>query len=44
MEDFNGFSLSEILVCLISAIACLKDPKECLFYIVDEFLKDIDDT
>lgn len=30
-------------MCLISVIACLKDPKECLFYIVDEFLKDIGD-
>lgn len=43
MEDFNIFSLSEILMCLISVIACLKDPKECLFYIVNEFLKDIGD-
>lgn len=30
-------------MCLISAMACFKDPKECLFYIEDGFLKDIGD-
>lgn len=43
MEDFNIFSLLEILMGFILVIVCLKDFKECLFYIVDEFLKDIGD-